>query len=311
MVFTGMGGGGGPAGGGGFGGGGPMGALRHSVDGWSDDSLGKAYDHKVVVRLAKYARPYKWRVLIAALGTIIFSITSFTSPVVIGYAIDHAQNGEMRDLTIAGVGLVALALASWISYYGYMNTTAWMGHRILLTLRKEMFAHLQKLSLAFYDRNEVGRVMSRVQNDVTALQELLTQGFFTVFADFLGLSVILYWMFKLDWILALTTMAVLPLLIIALWIWQERAKRAFIRVRTAIAVVNSNLQENISGVRVIQSLNREDENMRRFDRVNADNLNANVEAARLTALVNPAVEISVAVSTAVVIVFGGIRVVNV
>jgi ATP-binding cassette, subfamily B, multidrug efflux pump len=95
-----------------------------------------------------------------------------------------------------------------------------------------------------------------------------------------------------------------------LWFWQERAKKAFIRVRTAIAVVNSNLQENISGVRVIQSLNREEENMRRFDRVNTDNLNANVEAARLTALVNPAVEISVAVATAVVIIFGGLRVVH-
>jgi ATP-binding cassette subfamily B protein len=117
-------------------------------------------------------------------------------------------------------------------------------------------------------------------------------------------------MFRLDWTLALLTMAVLPLLIIALWLWQERAKRAFIQVRQAIAMVNANLQENISGVRVIQSLNREDENMRRFDRVNAANLRANVEAARLTAIINPAVEISVAVATAVVIVVGGLRAIN-
>ena len=191
-----------------------------------------------------------------------------------------------------------------------MSTTAWMGHSVLLTLRKQMFAHLQKLSLSFYDRNEVGRVMSRVQNDVTSLQELLTQGFFTVLADFLGLAVILYWMFKLDWVLAVASMAVLPLLLVVLWIWQDRAKKAFIRVRTAIAVVNSNLQENISGVRVIQSLNREDENLKRFDKVNEDNLTANIEAARLTAIVNPAVEISVAIATAVVIVFGGIQAIN-
>jgi len=122
--------------------------------------------------------------------------------------------------------------------------------------------------------------------------------------------VILFWMFRLDWVLALSTMAVLPLLIIVLWIWQEHAKKAFIQVRQAIAVVNSNLQENISGVRVIQSLNREDENLRRFDRVNADNLNANVRAARLTALVNPAVEVSVAIATGVVIVFGGLRAIS-
>ncbi len=310
MVFGGWGGGVGGGGGGGGGGFGPGGGLRRAVDGWSDESLGKAYDHKVVVRLAKYAKPYKSRLAFAVIGTVVFSFASYTQPFVIGNAITFATQGNMHDLTVAGVELVGLALLSWLSYYAYMNTTSWMGHRILLTLRKQMFSHLQKLSLSFYDRNEVGRVMSRVQNDVTSLQELLTSGFFTVLADFLGLSVILFWMFRLDWRLAAMTMGVLPLLILVLWWWQERAKKAFIEVRQAISIVNTNLQENISGVRVIQSLNREDENLKRFDKVNENNLNANVEAARLTALVNPAVEISVAIATSVVIVVGGIQVLN-
>ncbi len=305
MAFGGWGGGGG-GGGGGLG----VGGLRRAMDGWTDDALGKAYDHKVVVRLAKYVRPYKWRILIAIIGTIVFSVTSYTQPVLIGQAIDYATTGNVNDLVLVSLGLIGLALLAWVSYYGYMSTTAWMGHRVLLTLREEMFSHLQKLSLSFYDRNEVGRVMSRVQNDVTSLQELLTSGFFTILADFLGLAVTLFWLFKLDWVLALGTISVLPFLIIVLWIWQERAKKAFIRVRQAIAVVNSNLQENISGVRVIQSLNRENENQRRFDSVNTDNLDANVDAARLTAIVNPAVEISVAVAMAVVIILGGIRVMN-
>ena len=305
MAFGGWGGGGG-GGGGGLG----VGGLRRAMDGWSDDALGKAYDHTVVVRLAKYVRPYKWRVVIAIIGTIVFSATSYTQPVLIGQATDYAINGNVNDLVLVSLGLVGLALLAWVSYYGYMSTTAWMGHRVLLTLREEMFSHLQKLSLSFYDRNEVGRVMSRVQNDVTSLQELLTSGFFTILADFLGLAVTLFWLFKLDWVLALGTIAVLPFLIIVLWIWQERAKKAFIRVRQAIAIVNSNLQENISGVRVIQSLNRENENQRRFDSVNTDNLDANVDAAKLTAIVNPAVEISVAVAMAVVIILGGIRVMN-
>ena len=305
MAFGGWGGGGG-GGGGGLG----VGGLRRAMDGWSDDALGKAYDHKVVVRLAKYIRPYKWRVVIAIIGTIVFSATSYTQPVLIGQATDYALTGNVNDLVLVCLGLVGLALLAWVSYYGYMSTTAWMGHRVLLTLREEMFSHLQKQSLSFYDRNEVGRVMSRVQNDVTSLQELLTSGFFTILADFLGLAVTLFWLFKLDWVLALGTISVLPFLIIVLWIWQERAKKAFIRVRQAIAIVNSNLQENISGVRVIQSLNRENENQRRFDSVNTDNLDANVDAARLTAIVNPAVEISVAVAMAVVIILGGIRVMN-
>jgi len=309
MAFGGWGGGGGggPGGGGGYG---PGGGLRRAVDGWADEGLGKAYDHKVAVRLAKYAKPYKWRVLIAIVGTVVFSFASFTQPTMVGWAVNAATQGNMPLLTLDGLGLVGLALLSWASYYAYMSTTAWMGHRVLLTLREQMFAHLQKLSLSFYDRNEVGRVMSRVQNDVTSLQELLTQGVFTVLADFLGLGVILFWMLRLDWRLALTSMAVLPLLILVLWWWQERAKKAFIRVRTAIAVVNANLQENISGVRVIQSLNREGENMKRFDKVNEDNFDANVNAAKLTAIVNPAVEISVALATAVVIIYGGIRVLN-
>ncbi|MBF8299080.1 MAG: hypothetical protein HW397_129 [Dehalococcoidia bacterium] len=301
---------GGFGGGGGWGGGGGGGGLRRTADGWGDEGLGKAYDHKVVVRLAKYVKPYKFRAVIAILGTIIFSIASYSQPKMVGVAVDRAKEGNLDALTILGLGMVGIAVLSWISYAGYMSTTAWMGHRMLLTLRQEMFIHLQKLSLSFYDRNEVGRVMSRVQNDVTALQELLTQGFFTIIADILGLGVVLYWLFDMDVVLALVTLAVLPVLLLVLWIWQERAKKAFIKIRQAIAVVNSNLQENISGVRVIQSLNREDENLRRFARVNADHLNANVQAGMLTAMINPALEIAVAVATGAVIIFGGIRYMN-
>jgi ATP-binding cassette, subfamily B, multidrug efflux pump len=310
MAFGGWGGGAGGGMGGRGGGGGGAGALRRAVDGWSDEGLGKAYDHKVVVRLAKYAAPYKIRLIIGIIGTIIFSAASYTQPLLVGLAVNSALAGNLHDLTIQGLMLVGLALVAWASYFGYMTSTAWMGHGVLLTLRKQMFGHLQKLSMSFFDRNEVGRVMSRVQNDVTSLQDLLTQGFFTVLADIFGLTVIIFWMFRMDWVLAFAVMGVLPFLVLVLWIWQERAKKAFIKVRMAISVVNSNLQENISGVRVIQSLNREDENLRRFDKVNTDNLSANVEAARLVAIVNPAVEISVAVATAVLIVLGGYRVMN-
>jgi ATP-binding cassette, subfamily B, multidrug efflux pump len=261
-----------------------------------------------VVRLAKYAAPYKIRLAIGILGTIIFSAASYTQPLVVGLAVNSALAGNLHELTLQGLLLAGLALIAWASYFGYMTSTAWMGHSVLLTLRKQMFSHLQKLSMSFYDRNEVGRVMSRVQNDVTSLQDLLTQGFFTVLADILGLAVVLFWLFKMDWVLALATMGVLPFLVLVLWIWQERAKKAFIQVRMAISIVNSNLQENISGVRVIQSLNREDENLRRFDKVNTANLSANVSAARLIAIVNPAVEISVAIATAILIVVGGLRV---
>ena len=152
-----------------------------------------------------------------------------------------------------------------------------MGHNILLTLRTQMFDHIQKLSLSFLDRNEVGRVMSRVQNDVTVLQELLTTGLLTILADFVGLALVIFFLLYLDVQLALVTFAVVPVLVVVMAFWQSRARKAFVRVRQAIAVVNGNLQENVSGVRVIQSLSREDENSRRFDSVNRDNLSANVD----------------------------------
>ncbi len=293
---------------GGWGGG--MHGGMHGADGWSDDDLGKAYDQKVVVRLFGYLRPYKVRATFALLGTILYSIASYTQPVLIGWAIDHAMEGDLRSLAGLGISMVGLAIGAWLAYFIYMTSTAWMGHRVLYTLRREMFNHLQKLSLSFYDRNQVGRVMSRVQNDVTSLQELVTSGFFTILADILGLAVVIFWLVKLDVVMALVTMSIVPVLLVVLWIWQERAKRAFIRVRQAIAVVNSNLQENISGVRVIQGLNREDENLRKFDMVNAANLNANIRVGQLTAVVAPVLEVSVALATAAVIIFGGIRVLN-
>jgi ATP-binding cassette subfamily B protein len=152
--------------------------------------------------------------------------------------------------------------------------------------------------------------MSRVQNDVTVLQELLTTGLLTVLADFVGLALVVFFLMYLDVQLALVTFTVIPVLVAVMALWQTRARKAFVRVRQAIAIVNANLQENVSGVRVIQSLSRESENSRRFDRVNSDNLSANVEAGRVTAAVMPAVEVLVSVATALVILVGGIRLLN-
>ncbi len=191
-----------------------------------------------------------------------------------------------------------------------LATTGYMGHRILYTLRTQMFDHLQKLSLRFHDHNEVGRVMSRMTSDVTVLQDLLTTGVLTIFSDFVGLVLIVFFLLIQDVQLALLTMTVMPVLIVIMALWQRRARRAFIQVRQAIAVVNANLQENVSGVRVIQSLSREGENVRRFDTINADNLEANIEAGRLQAVVMPVVEILSATALAIVIIVGGQRVLN-
>jgi ABC-type multidrug transport system fused ATPase/permease subunit len=279
---------------------------RSSTDGWEDEELGKVYDHRVMVRLLPYLAPYKKRVALAVGGMLVFAVASYTQPFLIGQAIDKfIGKGDSFGLSMVGIALAALALVSWAAQYLQQANTAWIGHRVLYTLRTRMFDHIMRLSLSFFDRNETGRVMSRVQNDVTVLQELLTTGLLTILADFVGLALVVFFLLYLDVPLALITFAVIPVLVLAMALWQRRARLAFVRVRQAIAIVNANLQENVSGVRVIQSLSREDENIRRFDSVNADHWSANVQAGRLSAAVMPLVELLVAVSTALVIGVGG------
>jgi ATP-binding cassette subfamily B protein len=284
--------------------------LRRSVDFWDEEEYGSVYSHRVMRRLFPYLRPFKGRAVLALVGMIGYIVTREFQPLLIGSLIDAATKGNLDAVNRYGGIFLVLALASWAAYYVQLLNTGWIGHRILYTLRTQLFNHLQKLSLRFYDNNEVGRVMSRVTSDVTTLQELLTSGMLTILADFIGLFLVVGIMIYLDVELAVITFSVVPFLVVAMAVWQAYARRAFVRVRQAIAVVNANLQENVSGVRVIQSLSREDENTRRFARVNRDNLAANVQAGRVTAVVMPLVELAVAISTALVIIYGGFKVID-
>ena len=284
--------------------------LKRSSDGWDDEELGSVYNHQVVVRLSKFVAPYRTRLLLALFGTLGYALMTRSMPLAVGRLIQAALNKDMGGVNQWGWVYIALAAVSAGMFFLQLTTTGWIGHRLLLGLRKDMFAHLQKLSLRFYDNNEVGRVMSRVTSDVTSLQDLMTSGFLTIVGDVAGIGLSIAFLMYFDWQLALVTFTVVPVLIITMAVWQSYSRRAFIRVRQAIAIVNANLQENVSGVRVIQSLSREDENAKRFDSINQQNLRANVEAGRLTAAVTPAVEIIVAVAMSLVIGYGGWRVLH-
>ncbi|MGB2696180.1 MAG: ABC transporter ATP-binding protein [Dehalococcoidia bacterium] len=282
--------------------------LRRSMDNWEDDEYGSLYNHRVMRRMVPYLRPFKRRATFAVFGMIVYIATRQLQPLIIGNLIDHAGAGDMGGVNQAGFVFLFLVLASWASQFMQLAMTGWIGHRVLFTLRTQMFNHLQKLSLRFYDNNEVGRVMSRITSDVSTLQDLLTSGMLTIMADFFGLFLLIGLMLYKDVEMALITFAIVPLLIGGMVIWQMYARRAFVRVRQAIAVVNANLQENVSGVRVIQSLSRESENSRQFDNVNRNNLDANVYAGRVTAAVMPMVELTVSIATALVIIYGGFQV---
>ena len=275
-----------------------------------DEDLGKAYNHRVVMRLARYISPYKGYALISFFAMLLYTLTIVAAPWIIKYGIDSfVEEGNLSGLNWVALFFLANAFLNWGSNYIQMLSMAKVGQGVLYDLRTGMFAHLQKLSMSFFDRMEVGRIMSRVQNDVQALQQFLELAILTV-GDILSLGGIVAAMLVLQWQLGLSVMTVIPMLFIIMIVWQRYARISFMRVRRAIAVVNGDLQENISGVRVVQSLNREGVNQQIFDQKNTAHLDANLQASRLSAMLQPVVEILTAISMGMVIVIGGIMVSN-
>ncbi len=290
---------------------GPGGARRGRTDGWDYDELGKVYDPALFRRVLPFIGPFKFRAIVAVISMIVYSATSYAQPYVIGRGIQHLrQNPNARDLAVVGGTLVGLAVVSWLTQWLQRLMTGYIGHHILYDMRNRLFSHLQKLSLHFYDNQEVGRVMSRVTSDVVVLQELLTSGLLNVLADFFGLALIVFFLVALDWQLAVVSMAVIPVMVGFMWWWQTRAASTFIRVRQAIALVNSNINENVSGVRVVQSLGREGRNLEEFERLNRMNFDSNLDASKLQAAVMPMVELLSTVATVAVLFVIGLRISN-
>ncbi len=289
------------------GGGGGGGGFGHH-DGWDDETLGAVLDRRIAVRLVPYILQFKRWSAIAIIGMLAATAASIAIPALIGITIDNAIETSNASLLTIFVGvffavIVVNAIGSWLQAR-YMAKVA---HGMLVRIRTQLFAHLQEQPLGFYDKQQVGRLMSRVISDVEQIQQVMTGGVIGTISDALTLVGIVVIMLFMEWSLAVVALSVVPVLILISIFWQRRARVAFLSVRRAISVVNGSLQENVSGVRVVQSMQREDENMRRFDRVNRDHLDANLHTSRLTAGMFPAVEILVGVSMGLVVIYGGWR----
>jgi len=280
--------------------------LTSSLDESDDIVFGKPYDSRVVSRLARYFTPYKVALPLTIVATLLFTATTVVSPYLVGLAEDrYIVAGNLTGLNMIVLFFLGNALVNWASYYTQIRAEASLGQSILLNLRSQLFDHLQRLSLKFFDSNKVGRIMSRVQNDVGELGDFLDSGAFWVAGEVVSLLAVMVALFIMDFRLALLTLSVVPLLFLFIAFWQGNARRYFIKIRQAIALVNSALQENISGVRVIQSLSREDLNSQYFDQVNRAHFMANLKAGRLSASMTPVVELLMALAIAVVILYGG------
>jgi len=274
-----------------------------------EEALGKGYDARLMRRLLRYLHPYRGKVVLAVLILMAASLVQIVGPWLTQRAIDEAiPAGDSRMLLVfAGIYLGA-TMAGFLLQYAQTLVTTWLGQRVMYDLREEIFRHLQRLDLRFYDRNPVGRLMTRLTSDVETLNELFSSGVVSVFGDVFTLVFILAAMLWMDWELALVSFAVLPLVGITVVLFRRRIREAYREIRVRLARINAYLHERITGVRVVQLFNREEADTRALDAINRDYLAAHLRSITYYALFFPVIEFFTAVALALILWYGGVSV---
>jgi ATP-binding cassette, subfamily B, multidrug efflux pump len=285
-----------------------------------EEVLGKAYDSRLMKRLLIYLRPYRVQVVIALIAIVLKAGADVLGPYLTKVAIDtylasHTESHSLLDrflssrpLTgiaqIAGI-YVGLLLISFLLEFIQTYIMQWTGQKVMFDLRAQIFRHLQDLHIAFFDRNPVGRLVTRVTSDVDALNEMFTAGVVSIFEDVFVLLGILAIMLNMNWRLALITFAVLPLIFYATSIFRRKVRESYRRIRIAIAKINAYLQEHVTGIVVLQLFNREKKSYEQFEKINRTHMDAYKDAIMAHAVYYPVVEVLSAVAIASVVWFGG------
>jgi ATP-binding cassette subfamily B protein len=271
--------------------------------------LGKAYDARLMRRLLAYIKPYRGSAYLAILCLLVGSGFSVVQPYLTKIAIDrYIRNNNFAGLNqIAAFYILTLVLVFVLSF-----SQTWlinlMGQKIMRDLRMEIFRHLQGMDVAFFDKNPVGRLMTRVTTDVDALNELFTSGVISVFDDIFVLSGIIISLFLLNYKLALAIFAILPFLVLTTLLFKIKVRDSYRNVRTAIARINAFLQENITGTAVVQLFCREKKQYQRFTHINKDHLDANLQSIFYYAIFYPLLEMISASALALIVWYGGLQV---
>ena len=289
-----------------------------------EEVLGKAYDGRLMRRLLTYLRPYKWHVVVALAAIILKSGLDVLGPFLTKIAIDkylakspnshsysHSWIGDrLSDAPLTGIaqiGALYVGILIFTFTLEFIQTylMQWTGQKVMFDLRKQIFRHLQYMQVAFFDKNPVGRLVTRVTTDVDALNEMFTAGVVSIFEDVFVLAGIIAIMMKMNWKLALITFAVLPVIVYATKIFRDKVRDSYRRIRTAIARINSFLQEAVSGMLVLQLFNREKRAFNKFSDINASHMEAFKDAIMAYSVYYPVVEILSAIAIASIIWFGG------
>ena len=285
-----------------------------------EDVLGKAYDSRLMKRLLTYLRPYRWQVVVALIAIILKAGADVVGPYLTKVAIDkylasRTESHSLLDRFLSSQPLVGIAqisaiyigllLVSFLLEFTQTYIMQWVGQKVMFDLRAQIFRHLQRLHISFFDRNPVGRLVTRVTSDVDALNEMFTAGVVSIFEDIFVLAGILAIMLNMSWRLALITFAVLPLIFYATTLFRKAVRESYRRIRIAIAKINSYLQEHVTGIVVLQLFNREKKSYDRFGKINRSHMDAFKDAILAHAIYYPIVEVLSAVAIACVVWFGG------
>jgi ATP-binding cassette, subfamily B, multidrug efflux pump len=271
-----------------------------------EEALGKAIDSQLFRRLLTYFKPYKLQIAIATVLTITIAALAAVRPRLTPIAIDDKiVNKDVPGLQIIILILLGTLILQGVIQYVMAYLTSWIGQKIIYDLRKKVFEHTINLNLKFFDNNPIGRLVTRVTNDIEVLYEVFSSGLVTAFGDIFTIIWILYFMFTLDWRLSLVTLSVLPVLIYATSIFRKNVRKSYARIRVLIAKMNSYIQEHITGISVVQLFVKEKETIEEFEKINREHTEQNKKSIFYYAIFFPVIELLGAIAVGLIIWYGG------
>ena len=271
-----------------------------------EEVLGKAYDAKLMKRLLGYVKPYKRFVIFAILMNIIVAALGPIRPYLTKIAVDdYIANSDYNGLLIISLALFGSLIFQAVIQYFLTYFTQYLGQKTLYDLRTQIFNHIQKLALKFFDRTPIGRLVTRATNDVEALGELFSSGIVMVFSDIFIIFWILGFMFFMDFNLSLVTLSVLPVLIYGTFLFRRKARESYRDVRLHLARLNSYMQEHVTGMSVVQIFNKENDELEKFAAINSDYRQVNIKSIFYYAVFYPSVELLSSIAIGLIIWYGG------
>jgi len=276
-----------------------------------EEPLGKEIESKLLKRLLSYFKPYKLHIAIATFLTIIISALMAVRPRLNQIAIDDKiLNSDIPGLRLIVIILIGTLILQGITQYVMVYLTSWIGQKIIFDLRKKIFEHLINLNLKFFDKNPIGRLVTRVTNDVDVLYQVFSSGIVTAFGDIFMIIWILFFMFTLDFKLSLVTLAVLPLLIYTTSVFRRKVRSSYRKIRVLLAKLNSYIQEHLSGISIVQLFAKEKRTVNEFETINRQHTDEHKRNIFYYSVFFPLVELLGAIAVGLIIWFGGGQVIQ-